>query len=518
MPEALFRLQQQAMEIWNEMDKSQRTKMLVIAILVIASISIAIYMITRPNYEKLFSGSIDAKEIGEMSKVLKDNKIDHKLSDGGTSIEVKNKDKDMAQVVLAQSGYPQEGMTFKDALSSIKLSTTESDKKKIFKEYDEQKIANSLKKIDNISDAVVNLSLPEQTDYLGPAKEQEPSAAVLVEPRSDLSQKQIKGIERLVAASVEGLQPKNVRVIDKNSGNMLNDGAEDDIQASTNSQYEFQMVKKKEVEDKVRDLLGNMYDGVKVGANVVCDFDSLTTKQVEYIPVVGNKSGILRSTQTSKEIVQNGSNGGVPGTDSNGTGTPSYQTENNSGSGYSKVDETSNYDITQKNTESVKAPGQMDVNKSSITVSLLYGLNIPNPPAQTEIDTITKMIANATGIAGNNITIASFKLPPVKTEKSKTDWTKLLSQILPISVLGILIILLAIGIMKKSSGGSRQFAYNMSGSNINLVAGGDTTENLQEIELEETSEVKKQIDKFVKRKPDAVAQLLRNWLADDDWG
>ena len=38
---------------------------------------------------------------------------------------------------------------------------------------------------------------------------------------------------------------------------------------------------------------------------------------------------------------------------------------------------------------------------------------------------------------------------------------------------------------------------------------------LPEIEIEEKSEVKKQIDKFVKKKPEAVAQLLRNWLADE---
>jgi flagellar M-ring protein FliF len=40
-------------------------------------------------------------------------------------------------------------------------------------------------------------------------------------------------------------------------------------------------------------------------------------------------------------------------------------------------------------------------------------------------------------------------------------------------------------------------------------------EPVPEIELEERSEIKKQIDKFVRQKPDAVAQLLRNWLSDD---
>ncbi len=41
-------------------------------------------------------------------------------------------------------------------------------------------------------------------------------------------------------------------------------------------------------------------------------------------------------------------------------------------------------------------------------------------------------------------------------------------------------------------------------------------ERLREIELNSESEAKKQIEKFVTEKPEAVAQLLRNWL-NDEW-
>ena len=40
---------------------------------------------------------------------------------------------------------------------------------------------------------------------------------------------------------------------------------------------------------------------------------------------------------------------------------------------------------------------------------------------------------------------------------------------------------------------------------------------LEEIELKETLETKRQIDKFVDEKPEAVANLLRNWLTEEDW-
>ena len=40
-------------------------------------------------------------------------------------------------------------------------------------------------------------------------------------------------------------------------------------------------------------------------------------------------------------------------------------------------------------------------------------------------------------------------------------------------------------------------------------------DTLPEINLEESSEVKKQIEKFIKERPEAVANLLRNWFSDD---
>ena len=49
-----------------------------------------------------------------------------------------------------------------------------------------------------------------------------------------------------------------------------------------------------------------------------------------------------------------------------------------------------------------------------------------------------------------------------------------------------------------------------------LKAAKDQVE-LEEIELKENLETKRQIDKFVDEKPEAVANLLRNWLSDEDW-
>ena len=43
------------------------------------------------------------------------------------------------------------------------------------------------------------------------------------------------------------------------------------------------------------------------------------------------------------------------------------------------------------------------------------------------------------------------------------------------------------------------------------------TDTLEDIELEEKSETRRLIEKFVDENPEAVANLLRNWLSED-WG
>ena len=43
------------------------------------------------------------------------------------------------------------------------------------------------------------------------------------------------------------------------------------------------------------------------------------------------------------------------------------------------------------------------------------------------------------------------------------------------------------------------------------------SEPLEDIDLEAKSETRKMIEKFVDENPEAVANLLRNWLSED-WG
>ena len=50
-----------------------------------------------------------------------------------------------------------------------------------------------------------------------------------------------------------------------------------------------------------------------------------------------------------------------------------------------------------------------------------------------------------------------------------------------------------------------------------LLATTKENQSLEDIEFSDKSEARTMIEKFVDEKPEAVAQLLRNWL-NEDWG
>ena len=173
-------------EKWDGLEKSQKIRLIASVAIVLGSVLVAVFLVTRPNYEKVITG--EAKAIGEMSSVLTEMSIGHKIADNNTAILVKAKDKDSAQIALVQSGHLDDSTKFEDSLDLITFSRTESDKQKIYKEYYESKIATKLKKMDTIEEATVNLSIPEKSVFIGDNTDDEPTASVMITPNVALNE------------------------------------------------------------------------------------------------------------------------------------------------------------------------------------------------------------------------------------------------------------------------------------------------------------------------------------------
>lgn len=510
MPEFFGNIQQQLNDFWQGLENSQKVKLVSIVVLCTLIVVVGVYALSRPKFEVLYS-KLDTKEMAEATKKLSELKIDYKISDDGYSLLVPKSSKNEAKYRLAEANIPKGGGTYEDAFSKTKLGATESDKSRQFIEYKSREIARVL--VDNsdcISSAEVFLNIPESSNFFGEDKKS--TASVKVTPNGELSPSQIEGIARFVANSVQGLDAKNVEVVDNNMVTLKD--FDDPATGGADKQYVLEQRIKKNKEKEIRDLLANQsteFDDVKVIANLKLDFNSevIDAKTVE--PVIDGSGAIVSQSEKKEELI-NGTPGGVPGTDSN-SGVTSYpSTGEKSGSSYTNSEKVSNYLWNERQVQSTKALGQVDKNNSTVAVSLYYGRKVEQEPSPEVVSKVINIVGMAAGLSSDKVSVQSFKIAKETPAKSSFNLAQILQQYGVIAISAILLALLAFGVFI----GPRK--YRVKG--LPEVVGGHQRirpqeSPVEEIVIEEKSEVKKQIDKIIKKKPEAVASLLRNWLTED---
>lgn len=509
MPEAFKKVLRQAQSFWERLDKSQKTRMLSIVAILFAAIVIGISVASKSEYVPLLT--IENAKIGqEVEKVLAEKQIDFKPGDGG-KILVNSRDKNKAEFALALTDGVGTSVTFDDTWSKLNLTSTESDKKHLWQNFKKNSLIAKLKMFDNVRDADVDLSLPEKSLFFTEGEANKPTAFVRIDPRGELTSDQVQGIAKVVASAIEGLQMKDVTVVDSNF-NVLSQETGDDVIDRTSSQYKMKQKVKQDMESSVKKLYSgrsDSFDFINVVANPIMDFnrekrsDSIVQKPTDLDEAVV-------STNTVKEALKNGSPGAEPGVASN-TGSPSYPIGTNSNSTYDKKSETINREFNRSQVESEKAVGTVNYPESSMTVTLWYGQRVTddNKINQGFMDQLKQDVASATGIPAEKISVNKYKLAPAEIIQPTLNET--VATMMDQYGLFGLMALLVIGLLFALKPKKKKFDLeNPEGPNFVVPE----EVSLDDIDINGKSEIEQQIERFIMNKPDTVAQLLRNWIQE----
>ena len=274
----------------------------------------------------------------------------------------------------------------------------------------------------------------------------------------------------------------------------------------------------------------NQFSSIEAAVNVVLD-NSYTEKANHlYWPDEDKDQGVL----ASKDIYQSNSSGGVsgvPGTDSN-TET-GYEYEDNEYSNSNVVEESYDY-LPNESTLLQQIPaGAIKYDESSLSVTtltykvireddvkdqgLLEGISWDqyklNNDVRTKLEVdpdLVQAVSTATGIGTDHITILSYEEPFfVDHEGLAMDITDILTVLLILLILGLLAF-----VILRSMRQAREEEPEPEVS-IDEILQSTPQEELEEIGVEDKSEARKIVEKFVEDNPDAAANLLRNWLNED---
>ncbi len=512
MAEAIENVRHQLNDYFSGMEKKQKTKIAVAALLILISATGLLYYFTRPEYILIYD-NLDAAQAGEVMTVLEGNDIQARFGDTAGTILVNKKDEKRAQVLVATQGLPTARFSYEDAFSNSFMMTSEERSQRFL--YAQQNyLASTIEEIPWVSKAYVNLTVPESNGFILGNDNQTSKASVLIELASNAApdSKSINGIAVLVANAVQGLNPDNV-TIHGTDGRILNVKTEENEVYNPNSQLGLQQTVQKDLELSITDFLSTVYGygNVVAMANVKLDFDSEVTEIIEFSPPIeGETNGMIRSLQELQSSSSSEGVGGVPGTDSN-TDTTQYVEVDPSSSIYEEASRTINYEINELRQKIVKAQGQV----ADITVAVYINSSALANGELTaeERRDLTNIISAAAGLDTRVVQVGVQQFNNSLTDQFVGSDAPIggLAAV-PIWLWGIMAALvLGIAYMTVATLRKRKKDEELPFKEIAAAA-----DELEELDLELSgSQVKQQIEKLVTKKPDAVAQLLRNWLSED---
>lgn len=535
MAERIKQIPKKLLEIWNNWTRKQKTVIVSAVAVVLVAIVILAVVLNQPNY-KVLTTCENYSEMNEVTTLLKNNGYDVKVEDNSLVVQVPKADLTDAKMLIASEDIQSDGYSFEDAMNSS-FTTTESDRNKQYEHYLESKFASDLASMDGIKSASVTVDIADTTNSFYTATSESSVAAVL-QLSETMEDDMAESIANFLATAVGNSNTNNITLI-SSDGTTLYSGASNSSVSGVS--YNSQQKYKERIESTTKSslkqglLATGLYDDAYITLNYVLDWDAVNTIAKEYTPADGQEQGLYSE---SYEEVSEGTNGasGTPGTTSNDETTYEISDGTTSTSLY----EVKKYSYLPNElvTTTTKEPGSIVYDDSTLTVTFIRNrvyledeceeLGYLDDMTWEEFkaqngesialevdDTWIEAISMGTGVSADNISVLAYERPWFK-ESAKTSvfqtasfWVQILIAVVILGLLAFIVIRSARPLTVEETEPELSVEEMLATTRENQPA-------VDDIDIQEKSETRKAIEKFVDENPEAVALLLRNWL-NDGW-
>lgn len=531
MLDRLKEIQAKVLEWWNKFTSKQKTIIIAIVAIVIFAFAILIYVFSIPKYVRL-SNYETVTEASTAMETLEAAGIECRLSNDGLHIDVNAKQQADAVRALGAAGLTSTEPNI-NSVTNMGMSATERDKERAFGDYKQKELEANFKQYDAVRDCRVVLHLTEQDGTLS-ARNQESFVYISLDLDGTFTSDNAATMAKAAAAAVGNPTTANIFISDT-AGNTLFSGDEDyTLTGSAVSKIEAQNAAESYIRSKVKSaLIGTgIFDMVDAAPFLMFDYSEYEQTDHTYNAQAGREEG-LKGHESTTESESTGTNSGVPGTDSNDEDNYYLDTGGDTSSSSSTRD--TDYVLDESILKSLTPAGIIDYDNSSLMVTarsfdvvyeevierqgLLdvmtweeYKVNNSGSTRMEVDDDFYDAVAAATGISRDRISIIAYRENVFyDKERMNINWTDVLS----IAMIVIILALLAFVILRSMA--SRKDSDQEEELSVENLLQSTPESELEDIEVESKSETRKLIERFVDENPEAVANLLRNWL-NEDWG
>jgi len=385
------------------------------------------------GYQVLFD-QLSPQDAAQVIAQLEKEKIPYKIPRENV-IEVPKEVVYKERITIASLGIPKEGHVGFELFDKQEFGATNFDQDVKFRRALEGELARSIDSLAPVEKSSVSLALPKETLFV--SEEVPPSASVMVQLHEDrkLTSKQIRGIKKLVAASVPKLKPENVTLIDSEGNSLGDSDAEAMMGELSQMQQQYKTKEEKKQEEKIINVLAPFIGGkdrVVAKVTIEYDFSEQSSTSEKFDP-----ENVVRSEQTSEEKHEGAipaAVGGVPGAVSNIGPVPEL---NSSGTGEKseKTTGTTNFEISKTVSTTKMEFARIKRITAAVVVDGKYepkkGPNgeIGDEVAfvaldQTQVDAITSLVKQSIGVddaRGDLVTVRNFEFQGTKGSLEPKD-------------------------------------------------------------------------------------------------
>ena len=480
-----------ALEFFKKLGPARLAAMGVVTAMLLGFFGFLITKVSEPVMAPLYS-ELSERDASAIVKDLETQGIPYQLRHDGSQIMVPKDKLLRLRMKLAERGIPAGGNVGWEIFDKADaLGTTSYVQNINHLRALEGELSRTIRAIDRVQAARVHLVIPERQVFQREKKE--PSASIALKLRGQIDPSQIRAIQHLVAAAVEGLKPSRVSIVDE-TGRLLANGegesADGLVAASLQDRTTaYQTRLENQIESILTSIVGQGRTRVHVTADL--DYNRVTQTSDTFDP----QGQVVRSTQTEEENSSNASGDKQVTVANQVPGGTQDQGGQSSKENSSTTKETVNYEISKTTRTEIMEAGRMKRVSVAVLVDGVYANGASGevsyqPRAKEDLDRIAALVRSAVGFdekRGDVVEVVNLRFaeppPSQPLENQKTGIAALfdfgrddivrLAELGALTIMTLLVLLLVVRpMMNRMFAPEQHLVFAGAGAGGGLVAIG----------------------------------------------
>lgn len=286
---------------WAGLSNGKKVSLLVGVIVIVAASFFAFQWITQEPYKVLFK-DLEARDASNVVSELEQRKIDYRFENNGSNILIPESQVHEVRIKLMGSNMPMVGGVGFEVFDNADFGMTEFVQKINYQRALEGELTRTIMALSEVRYARVHLVMLEEGLFQQKDRPAQASVTLFTHNDQELAQNKIRGMQRLVAASVPGLSISDVTITDQ-GGRVLSQDKQVDAGALAVSD---RLRQKQSVEtyliEKASKVLVSTFGGenASVSIDAELDFSQVSTSSETVLPGGSDGNGAVVRRRESR--------------------------------------------------------------------------------------------------------------------------------------------------------------------------------------------------------------------------